>query len=284
MSARRDGARLLRLAGRTLLWGTLLLLLARGAVSVVAGPAEPPLPPPPASAAVAPFPDGEAEAFAVAFAHAYLSFDPARPEEHASALRPFLAPWLDGHAGLELPPDGGAQRVRDAFPGRAVRLGPGEGIVTLAVALAGQEPELRYLSVPLARDPSGGLAVVARPAFAPPPASARASEPAEAVLAPGERAPIEAVLTRFFPLYLAGETDDLSYFLPPGRRLRAVAGPYARVELVAVSGVGEREPNRRTVLATVRVRDETTGAAHLLDYRVRLERRERWYVAALNTR
>jgi hypothetical protein len=47
--------------------------------------------------------------------------------------------------------------------------------------------------------------------------------------------------------------------------------------------LGAASPRARTVLVTVRARDTSTRAVYALRYRVRLVRRDRWYVAAINS-
>ena len=51
----------------------------------------------------------------------------------------------------------------------------------------------------------------------------------------------------------------------------------------SVEQIGSGGGRTRSVLATVRARDVQSRAVYALRYRVRLVRRDRWYVAAVNT-
>src|SRR5439155_20928833 len=97
-----------------------------------------------------------------------------------------------------------------------------------------------------------------------------------------ERAEIEDVLTRFFRAFLAGRQGDLEYFVPAGVRIGAVGQPYELAGLDSVAQDGPAAGRVRSVLVTVRARDPEAGAVYPLRYRVRLVRRDRWYVAAVN--
>lgn len=271
-----------RAAGRVLLWLALLAIVARGAYGLLLPPSQiaEGTPPSPAEAAAR---DQAEVAFAVGFARAYFTFEPGEAAAHAEALATYLAPGLDEHAGLELPDEGPAQAVAQATLARAHRIGPDVVLVTLAVELAAPRRRTVYLSVPVGRDPAGGLAVVDYPAVTSPPERgelplAASGEPLPPDLRPG----VEALLERFFPAYLAGATAELTYFLPPGTRLQAVAAPWSDVALLEVGVAEAPRAGRLLARATVRARDEATGALHLLRYRLELVRAGRWYVAALD--
>ena len=140
----------------------------------------------------------------------------------------------------------------------------------------------RYLTVAVARDDRGGLAVYDYPSFSAPPPRAAIPELETASLDGGEQEAIEQMLGRFFAAYLAGRSGDLSYFLPPGTALAAPAQRYTLRELVSVEQLGDEGDAVRTVLATLRAADVETKAEYVLRYRVGLERRDRWYVAQIN--
>jgi hypothetical protein len=272
-----------RILGRLVLWLAIALLLVRGALDVVSGSA-------PAIAELGRKQPGnvqvnerEAAAFATAFARAYLTYAPKDPERHAIAVEPYASSWLGAHAGLELPAVGRAQRVVDAQPARVVRLEPRQLLVTVAVQLQPPRPAPLYLTVPVAGSSTGALAVVSYPSFAPGPRRALFPEPQPHPLDAAQRAPVEDLLRRFFPLYLSGRSGELAYFLPAGRRLDALASPYAFVELVRAEIAAPMRGRRAIVVARLRARDEQTQATYLLAYRLELELRERWYVAAINT-
>ncbi len=271
-------------AGRVLLWLALAFILSRGALEIVspAAPrAETRLPAPARPA----FPDDEARAYAIGFARAYLTLDPGRPDARASTLSRFLASGLDPQAGVALDARGRAQRVLQTTVARIDRLRPSLALVTVAAELDRPGGRTVYLQVPIRRDRFGRVAVADLPAFAPGPA--RSTEPPDNPGEPvrsEERDAVEALLSRFFPAYLAKEQGDLAYFAPPGTLLRGVNGDWADVRLVEALEEGRSGDRTLPVVATVRARDTATGALHLLRYRLLLEREGRWYVAAVNAR
>jgi hypothetical protein len=272
-----------RVGGRSALWAAVLLLLVRGALDLVAGVA------PAAEQLVrerAPamrVHERDAAAFAAGFARAYLTFSPAQPERHAQAVTEYASPWLGEHAGLELPPRGRSQSVLDAEPARVLRLDRSRLLITVAVELAPPRPRPVYLTVPIEGSATGALTVVDYPSFSPPPRHAVLREPQRPALQARARAEIEDLLRRFFPLYLSGRSDELAYFLPAGRALDALGSRYRFLELASLEAADAERSKHRLVLARIRVRDEHTHATYLLGYRLELERRDRWYVAAINT-
>ena len=58
--------------------------------------------------------------------------------------------------------------------------------------------------------------------------------------------------------------------------------PHELVALGSIAQLGASDGRERTVLASVRARDEATGAVFGLRYRLRFVRGDRWYVAAVN--
>jgi hypothetical protein len=70
--------------------------------------------------------------------------------------------------------------------------------------------------------------------------------------------------------------------VPPGTQIAAAAGRWELIELTSVSVTGPATRAGRVVLATVETRDPVSRATYALRYRVRLVRRDRWYVADLN--
>ncbi len=91
------------------------------------------------------------------------------------------------------------------------------------------------------------------------------------------------MLTRFLRAYLAGDRAGLGYLVPSGTRVEAVAGGFELLDLRSVTTVGPAAGRARQALVTVDVRDRVSRAAMALRYRVRLVKRDRWYVAELNT-
>lgn len=279
---RRTRGELLRTAGRIALWLVLGLVLLRGLAAILGGDSDAEgRRPDPADAARA-FPDTEAQAFAVSFARAYLSFVPGKQEWVAPALQPYLAPGLREDAGLRVPEKGPAQIVEQATVARTEALGPRRGLVTVALTVSSDVVTTRYLTVPVARDEYGGLAVADLPSFALPPARANVEDAAVQPLPVAEEARIEALLERFFPVFFAGPPEQLDYFLSPGTRLRALPERYGFLGLDSLEQASGGTGSRRVVVATVEVRDRRTRAVFALSYRIALERKDRWYVTGLN--
>ena len=122
------------------------------------------------------------------------------------------------------------------------------------------------------------------PSLAPAPDRARRSRPAAGEpLLGDERAAIDDVLTRFLRAYLAGDRGGLAYLVPAGNADRGAAtGGFELLELGSLSALGPARaaggwcwrPSRRAIARR--------GRGYALRYRVRLVRRDRWYVAAIN--
>jgi Conjugative transposon protein TcpC len=287
--ARGSGATpagLLRVGGRAVLWCLVLVLLLRGASDVMAVEERAPARSAPRDAAAA-WPDDAARAFALGFARAYLTLDPAHPDAYARGLERYVAPELadaivpqferGGEPQVER--SGARQVVQDAAVAATARVDDRHALITVAVALDGGT---RHLTVPLARDAAGGLVVFDLPSFAPPPRLAHDAAPALEPLTGSARVEVEDVLTRFFEAFLAGDAAQLEYLVPAGVRIGALAEPHELVALASVGQLGAGDARERTVLATIRARDEATGVVYGLRYRLRLVRGDRWYVAAVN--
>jgi len=90
------------------------------------------------------------------------------------------------------------------------------------------------------------------------------------------------VLARFLRAYVSGDRAGLAYLVPAGTRIAASAGGFELRELGSVTVTGPATGGERVVLATAHVRDQASRATYALRYRVRLVRRDRWYVAAIN--
>jgi len=120
------------------------------------------------------------------------------------------------------------------------------------------------------------------PSFAAPPARGQPAALPIEPLAGAERAQIEDVLGRFFRAFLAGRADELEYLAPAGVRIGALGQPHELVGLVSVALARPAAGRTREVLATVRARDPQSEAVYSLRYRLRLVRRDRWYVEAVN--
>jgi hypothetical protein len=136
--------------------------------------------------------------------------------------------------------------------------------------------------VPIAGDGRGGLVVDDLPSFSSAPARAQVDTPEREPLSGAEGSGIAAVLRPFLRAYLAGDSAGLAYLVPPGARIAAAAGRWELLDLTSVSAAGPATRAGRVVLATVQARDKSSRATYTLRYRVRLVRRDRWYVAAVN--
>jgi hypothetical protein len=273
---------MLRRIGQVVLWCVLALLLVRGAGDVLAGDR----PPPAASgsrAAAASWPDDEARAFAVDFTRAYLSYSPRHPNRYARGVLPFVSPDVAGSVAPRFAKRDSRQVVQNAMVARTASVGDGRALVTVAATVVSREVSTRYLTVPVARGAGGGLTVYDLPSFSPPPARGRVERAELEPFAGAEGAEVQDVLARFFRAFLAGRSADLEYFVPAGVRIGALAQRYELAGLDSVEQIGSGAGRTRSVLATVRARDPESRAVYALRYRVRLVRRDRWYVAAVNT-
>jgi hypothetical protein len=260
---RRTVATALRTAGRVTLWAVLGLLLVRGAGSVLAG--QPKGEPTTRPVALG---DPATSAFAVRFARTYLS------GASSQELAPLLAP------GGGVPPRGvrvPGVEVEQAEVAGSEGLGDGQAIVTVACELA--DARTVYLAVPTVREGAGGVAATGAPAVVAGPAGVGEGVEAPRPIAGPDAAAIGELVRRFLPVYFsASGPADLSYLLAPGA---VVVPPGNGLRLAGVSTVkqvGEGEGARRTVLATVRIRDPLSGASFALAYRLEVARHGRWYV------
>ena len=141
----------------------------------------------------------------------------------------------------------------------------------------------RYVSVPIARDGWGGLAVTGLPSIVPPPSRAALVEDKLTPLSGESAEAISDLATRFIRSYVAGVgRASLAYLLLPDTRV-ATMPPGLRVLSVDAidQDVASLRPRRRAVVVSVRAGDADSGAIYPLAYRLTIERRDRWYVAAV---
>jgi hypothetical protein len=273
---------LLKRFGRVLLWLLVVVLLLRGLAGLVQPRDRGRVVQAPRAASIA-WPDDEARAFAAEFARAYLSFRPRNVDQSARAVQAFAAPELASSIVPEYAGDAERRTVVSVVVARSVALDARHALVTVAVVVDGA-PAARYLTVPVARDVTGGLAVSDLPSFAAAPARASVDPDAAESLPMSERAAIEPAVSRFLAAYVAGDASAIEYLVPAGVRI-AVPGP--GLEFAGVVSLELAAPaagRRRIVLATVRARDRAGGGVFSLRYRLLLVREERWYVAAVNTK
>jgi Conjugative transposon protein TcpC len=251
-------------AGRTALWALVALLLIRGGGAVLAGPSHERQQAATARGDV----DPATGAFAVRFARAYLS------GASSQELAPLLAP------GSGVPPRGvrvlGVE-VEQAEVAGSEALGDGQAIVTVACELA--DARTVYLAVPTVREGAGGVAATGAPAVVSGPAGVGEDVASPRPIAGPDATAIGELVRRFLPSYFsASEPADLSYLLAPGTVVVPPGNGLRLAGVSAVKQIGEGEGARRTVLATVRIRDPLSGASFGLAYRLAVIRHGRWYV------
>jgi hypothetical protein len=254
----------LRTAGRAALWALVGLLLLRGTASVLADPQKSDR----ATASPSGVVDPTTGSFAVRFARAYLG------GASSQELAPLLAP------GVNTPSAGASAtgiEVQQAEVAGSEDLGGGQVLVTVACELA--DARTVYLAVPIVREGAGGVAVSGAPAVVAGPAGVGEDIPSPRPIAGPDAPAIGELVRRFLPAYFsASSPTDLSYLLTPGA---VVVPPGNGLRLLGVSSVkqvGDGEGGRRTVLATVRVRDPLSGASFGLGYRLDVTQHGRWYV------
>lgn len=260
----------LRSLGRVALWAVVVLLLIHGAVSLVQTE--------PGSGGVLPARsaagDGSeaVDAFAVGFVRAYLA-DPS-PE----ALAAFVAPDVTVASGGEAAPAG--ERVAQAEVTNTQRIAPNRAVVTVWCELL--TGRVVYLAVPTARDSTGGVAALGPPAFVSAPRMGRVEAEAERSqpIQGADAKEIRELVGRFTESYLSStEPGGLKYLTPPGSAIAPLGG-FEPVGAVAVRQLGDHAGTGRTVVAAVRARG-ARGVIYPLAYRLTLERRDRWYVTAV---
>jgi hypothetical protein len=256
----------LRSVGRVAIWTVLALLLVRGVGAVLAQPqASAPL-----GGAASVAADQASSALAVRFARTYLE-DPS-----PRALTPFLAEGA--RVGGGRPPVSPEAGVAQAEVGATQRLGGGREILTVACEL--RDGRTLYLAVPISRSGAGEAAVTGAPWVVAAPSTAGVAAERPRPIAGPEAAGIRSLVEKFIPTFVSARSlRDLSYLLAPGASVVPLAGSF---ELVGASGavwqLGDGEGRRRAVLAGCRLRDRSTGALYRLAYRLRVVRRDRWYV------
>jgi hypothetical protein len=272
---------LLSRIGRAPLWLALAVVLLRGVAGIVA--TEPPatgervVRPTPA------WPDEPARAFAVEFAAAYLTVDPEDgPASARVALAELAAPEVVDSLVPTLDGDASRQEVVSATVTGAVGLDGRRALITVVVRVRGERSRTVRLTVPVARDTHGAPVVYDLPSLAPAPERADAGPSAGAPILRDERAAIGDVLTRFLRAYVSGDRAGLAYLVPAGTRIGATSGGFELLDLGSLTAVGPATGRDRLVLATVEVRDRVSRAVMALRFRVRLVRRDRWYVAEVN--
>ena len=217
-------------------------------------------------------PDLAARGYATLFARRYLSWDAARPAASENTLAPMAGSALASNAGLTLPASG-EQRVEWAEVVQERSGAPSREVYTVAAET--DTAGLVYLTVPVARERDGDLALAGYPAFVGAPASAPAQTPVETaeVDAPG----LTSVVERALRNYLAASQEELAADLASGAR---VAVPTASLTLLSMPRLSW-SADHRSVVAIVRAQD-ARGALYTLAYEADVEELNgRWELSAI---
>lgn len=255
-----------RAVGRVVLWALICVVLARGLADILAGSA--PDAERPRSAA-ATFPNAEARTFAVRFARSY--FD-------GGSLHSFFSDGLSDHAAIDPLRRGPGTKVAWAMVAREAFLGSSRALITVAVS-AGRYT--RYLTVPVARDRDGGLAVIDLPSMSPPPPRGNVAATEAAPLTDSDAGPIGDLAERFLRTYLGGAGPrELAYYLAPGAGVMPMPPGLRLVAVDQLDGMRARR-GHRGVRVLARVRDDQSGTEFALRYRLEVAQRDRWLVSAV---
>ncbi len=233
-------------------------------------------PPRPTSAAVvprsAPPPDLAAEGYASLFARRYLTWEASAPQAVERSLASMIGPGIEPDAGLRLPATG-AQRVAWTEVVQVREPAAGEHLYTVAAQT--DTAGLVYLTVGVAREANGSLALAGYPAFVGAPASAPARVPARLVEV--STPALVAVVERALRNYLAGSPEELAADLTSDAR---VAVPGVSLTLESVQRL-DWSADGRSVLALVTAQD-ARGVQYTLGYEVDvIEVAGRWEVSAV---
>ncbi|HXC45613.1 MAG TPA: conjugal transfer protein [Solirubrobacteraceae bacterium] len=218
--------------------------------------------------------DRAAEGFATLFARSYLSWDSRDPEAHRLALAPFLGSWMETEAGSQ-PPESGEQKVQWTQVVQVRELASGERVYTVAAQT--DTSGLLYLAVGVVHESSGALALAGYPAFVGAPTATGAAVPAH--LREVEEPALATVVSRALRNYLARAESELDADLAANAR---VSLPDQTLTLQSLDSL-DWSAYGRTVLATLRARDER-GGQYTLAYELGvLQSAGRWEISTIQT-
>ena len=217
-------------------------------------------------------PDPSAEGFAVLFARRYLTWEASDPEAHDRALAPYLGTGAEAGIGMQ-PPTSGEQQVRWAEIVQS-RM-PNQGEHTYTVAAQTDTSGLLYLTVSVARQADGKLALAGYPAFVGAPSSVGAT--LSSGLREAQEPALRTVVERALRNYLVGSQSELDADLTSQAR---VSLPPAALTLQALRSL-DWSPGGGSVIATVQAQDER-GAQYTLAYELDVTSDAgRWEVSAI---
>lgn len=263
--------RMIARAPRVALIAACALLALAGVRAIVAPlPALPVSRPAPVASA-----DVAIGAFAEAFARAYLSYRGDDLATRQRALAGFLGTDVDPDAGLQ-PPSTANQRVTWTTT-TAVRATAAQRWLVTVAATVGDDDHVRYLSVPVARDRRGALAIDDYPAFVGAPAHATGVAPPDDAELTDQ--PLADVAARALSNYLRGARENLRADLAPGARVTTPSPP---LRLDSVEALAWRIPGRLLAATVTATATDHAGARMRLRFLLTVVRRDRWYLRAVN--
>jgi hypothetical protein len=233
----------------------------------------PPLPATPASVRPsAERRDVAAEGFALLFVRRYLTWTAVEPEADSRAMAALTGPQMEADAGMQ-PPAGGRQQVAWAAVVQERR--PSSDVHVYTVAAQTDPAGLVYLSVRVARNSDGHLALAGYPAFVGPPAVDPALL-ANARLQPVEPA-LATVVARALRNYLARSDVELAADLTSAAR---VSLPTLALSLDSVQRT-LWTPDHHSVIAEATAHD-ARGTRYELAYELDVVHAQgRWEIAAV---
>lgn len=247
-----------RAVGRLALWALVVVVLIRGLGAIVDPPDETN---PATGNAAARTVDDRIAAFAVRLARNYFT-DPRGVAHHG---KPGTGSKVSG-SGVAQAEVVGAQPIA-----------AGESVVTVACELV--SGQVRNLAIPIHQE-SGEITVLGAPYLVAGPSSPGFESERGAPVSGADAEEITKLATRFIGAYAStGRPADLVYFVAPGSEVRPLGG----FDLVGEPDVAQLDDGEttRTVAARVRLKDQATGVAYPLRYRLDLVKRQRWFVAGV---
>jgi len=270
-------------AGRIALWLFIVVVMFRGITGILGGDSS--TAPVTRASTVERFPDTPARAFAEEFARVYLTWLPGDGPAHAERISPFLSEEVRAAAVVQIPERGTVQTVSGTTVARAKPGALNRALVTVAVNVSRRNGARRtrvtvYLAVPVARDATGGLAVYDRPAFTAPPTQATGVPPEGNALqgAAEDQRAIDELVNKFLTAYLSGQSDQLSFYTPPGTQITPLGSPLDLTRITTIQQIGDLDITPRILLVQALVRDPRTRAIYPLTYRLDAEYTDRWLI------
>jgi hypothetical protein len=245
-----------------------VLLLVRGAGAVLASPDTEPRET--TAGGVEASLDDSSSAFVVQFARTYLA------SPNPASVAGYMAEPATPPVRTSRQP---GQKVAQAEVVETSWLDRSRAVTVVSCELT--DGRVVRLAVPITRTETGQVAVLGAPYFVPAPTPVQVpGEDTEPVSGPDAGA-INELVGKFLSAYVSTErTADLAYFLTPESNVPPLGGKFTLGGPPRTTEINSG-PAARTVLAAVRVVDETSGSTYPTGYRLDLVKRERWYVDAI---